>query len=125
MGLCFYCDIMMVGSEIEMGPSCLGSTVQAAGVGLMMSGIFSGYTLVHHQLITILMEQPNWLFLLSSQQICNNCVTDDDDIHQNLWELFQHLVQTMLLKQFWRQKLGQPSTSTSNKLTSNSVKFRH
>lgn len=125
MSLCFYCDIKMVGSEIEMGPSCLRSTVQAAGVGLMMSGIFSGYTLVHHQLITILMEQPNWLFLLSSQQICNNCVTDDDDIHQNLWELFQHLVQTMLLKQFWRQKLGQPSTSTSNKLTSNSVKFRH
>lgn len=96
MSLCFHCDIKMVGSEMEKGPSCLGSTVQAAGVGLMMSGIFSGYTLVHHQLITILMEQLNWLFLLSSQQICNNCVTDDDDIHQNLWELFQHHVQTVL-----------------------------
>ncbi len=46
MSLDFCCDIQMVGSEHEsMDPSCLVSTVQAGGGGVMVWGIFSWHTL--------------------------------------------------------------------------------
>ncbi len=51
MSLDFCCDIQMVGSEFgvkeheSMDPSCLVSTVQAAGSGVMVWGLFSWYTL--------------------------------------------------------------------------------
>ncbi len=46
MSLDFCCGIQMVGSEHEsMDPSCLVSTVQAGGGGVMVWGIFSWHTL--------------------------------------------------------------------------------
>ncbi len=50
MSLDFSCDIQMVGSEFsvkKMDPSCLVSSVQAAGGdgGVMVWGIFSWHTL--------------------------------------------------------------------------------
>ncbi len=53
MSLNFCCDIQMVGSEFAIknmkavDPSCLVSTVQVGGGGIMVSGIFSWHTLGH------------------------------------------------------------------------------
>ncbi len=53
MSLDFCCNIQTVGSEFgvkdikSMDPSCLVSTVQAGGGGVMVGGIFSWHTLGH------------------------------------------------------------------------------